>query len=159
MKIYYAHCIAIYGTPQEDRDVTTLMDIFNGAVIINPNSPQVEEKCTRIKEIHAACKQGDLFGEAKLKELKATLIEIDAINTFKDAGAAVMNLVFEEMAKSCDLLVFRALPDGSIPAGVYKEMTWAQEAGIPVMELPSNLSRREMTVQATREYLKEVGQR
>ena len=57
-----------------------------------------------------------------------------------------------------DLLCFRALPDGRIPAGVAKEIQCAREHGIPVIELP-RLNGRTMTVEDTREYLMDSGYR
>jgi hypothetical protein len=57
------------------------------------------------------------------------------------------------------VLAFRALPDGTIPSGVAQEIKWAGEAGIPVIELPSAVNRRTLTLDQTREYLKEIGQR
>lgn len=74
------------------------------------------------------------------------------------SGGNSMN-IFEEMVKECDTLAFRAHPDGTIGAGIVKEILWAQEAGHPVFELPSSISRRTLSVDATREYLKELGQR
>ena len=35
MKIYYAHCVSLYGTPQEQRDLETLWGM--GFNVINPN--------------------------------------------------------------------------------------------------------------------------
>jgi hypothetical protein len=66
---------------------------------------------------------------------------------------------FKKKVEECDCLVFRSLPDGNIPAGVYKEIQWAKEGGRPVFELPSGLLQRELSVEETREYLREVGQR
>jgi hypothetical protein len=56
-------------------------------------------------------------------------------------------------------LFFRAFPDGSIGAGVAKEIAWAQEAHIPVVELPRQILRRTLTVDETRAMLSELGQR
>ena len=66
---------------------------------------------------------------------------------------------FAELVRSCGAVAFRVLPDGSIPAGVAKEIAVANEVGKPVIELPSGISRRVITVEQTREYLAEVGQR
>jgi hypothetical protein len=38
MRIYYAHCIAIYDTPQEQRDIETLQQL--GFEVVNPNCPE-----------------------------------------------------------------------------------------------------------------------
>jgi hypothetical protein len=67
--------------------------------------------------------------------------------------------LFRPLVNACDVFAFRALPDGRIPAGVYKELQWAREFGKTVIELPGNVLGREMTVDATRAYLAEVGQR
>jgi hypothetical protein len=116
MKIYYAHCVAIYDTPQETRDVETLRKL--GFEVINPNSPE--------------CSQG-----------------------YQMAGMEY----FRNFTAPCDGMAFRALPDGSLPAGVAYEIKLFQERGLPVMELPSGLLRRTRSVEETREYLREVGQR
>jgi hypothetical protein len=114
MKVYYAHCMAIYNTPQEARDVQELTKL--GFEILNPNHEKYE-------------------------------------NAYKDKGMKV----FEEAVFSCDALAFRSLPDGRIPAGIYKEIEYAKDASIPVFELPSGTKSREMTVDVTREYLRESG--
>jgi len=64
---------------------------------------------------------------------------------------------FKPFINQFDVVFFRSLPDGKIPAGVFKEINWANEADIPVIELPSGISRRSLTVEQTREYLKECG--
>jgi hypothetical protein len=70
-----------------------------------------------------------------------------------------MGLFKKIIVDSCDVFAFRALPDGSIPAGVAKELGWALEAHKPILELPSNVLRRMISLEATRQYLAEVGQR
>ena len=66
---------------------------------------------------------------------------------------------FEELVKSCDVVAFRALPDGKIPCGVYKELNVAYEHGLPVFELPVNIKLRSMDLETTRAYLTEIGER
>lgn len=164
MKIYYAHCVALYGTPQERRDVELLERAFDdgersGVVeVVNPNSPIIERQCERVRALVNA-RNNLLNKQSGLMDLQATLAEIDRIRPFTDASQAVMELIFKPLAQGCDLLVFRSLPDGRIPAGVAKEIEWAAEKQIPTMELPSNLSSRTMSVTQTREYLREVGNR
>jgi hypothetical protein len=119
--IYYAHCIALYDTPQEERDIETLKKLK--FTVVNPNTHQVNIALEKLPQ-----------------------------------GADKMQL-FQHIVLACDALAFRALPDGSIPAGVAKEVAWAQEAGLPVIELPSSVSRRAITIESTREYLREVGLR
>jgi hypothetical protein len=122
-RVYYAHCIALYGTPQEDRDVEHLETL--GFEVLNPNNPDVSRD---------------------VAELKA-------------AGREDYMDYFHDLIQSCDAVAFRSLPDGRIPAGVAKEVQWADEVGIPVIELTSNFRSRVMSVEATRDYLKEIGQR
>ena len=120
MKIYYAHCQAIYDTPQEKRDIETLEKLrFE---VVNPNGPIHQDTARRLKE--------------------------------KDPNS-VMDYFYKLVAQ-CDAIAFRALPDGAIPAGIGGEIA---NLGIPVIELPSGIKRRVLTVEQTREYLKEVGQR
>jgi len=41
MRIYYAHPLDIYGTPQEKRDVGTLSAL--GFEVVNPNAPEHDQ--------------------------------------------------------------------------------------------------------------------
>lgn len=66
---------------------------------------------------------------------------------------------FERYADSCDAIAFRGLPGGAIPAGVVKEIEWFRQRQKPVIELPSAILRRAISVEETREYLHEIGQR
>jgi hypothetical protein len=66
---------------------------------------------------------------------------------------------FKPYVAGANALVFRAFPDGSIGAGVAKEIAWAQEAGLPVLEIPRQIGRRTLTTEQTREMLAELGQR
>ena len=114
MLVYYAHCLAIYNTPQETRDLKTIADL--GFYVSNPNSRECDEGYKR---------EGMDF--------------------------------FKRFAGECGAVVFRALPDGTIPAGIAKELQFFKEAGKPMFELPSCVERRVLTVAATREYLSETG--
>jgi hypothetical protein len=116
MKAYYAHCKAIYGTPQERRDVAQIQQL--GFEVVNP-------------------------AEA----------EWDAL--WKERGMEAK----QDFAIMCDVIIFRALPDGRIPQGVFKEIREFQLRGKPVFELPSMIVSRELSLQATRDYMAEVGQR
>jgi hypothetical protein len=66
---------------------------------------------------------------------------------------------FESVVASCDALAFRALPDGSIPAGIAKEIDAANHYSKPIFELPTRVRRRVLSVDATREYLLETGRK
>jgi hypothetical protein len=130
LKVYYAHCIAIYNTKQEARDIALLESL--GFEVINPNSKEL-----------------DTAYEKRKAEIAAT----------KAAGADPMELFrpFAQGDGSCDLIAFRGMTDGAIPAGVAKEIEMFKEVKKPVIELPSCVTRRSFTVQETREALLETG--
>lgn len=56
-------------------------------------------------------------------------------------------------------LAFRANTDGTINAGIAKEIGFARECGKSVIELPSGITRRTLNVEETREVLLEQGAR
>lgn len=66
---------------------------------------------------------------------------------------------FRPYVEGSAVLIFRAFPDGSIGAGVAKEIAWAEAKGIPVVEFPRQISRRTLSVEHTRDMLAELGQR
>ena len=116
MKAYYAHCKAIYRTPQEVRDTTLITQL--GFEPINPASPEYDE------------------------------------------GWKTQGMEYKQyFADMCDVIIFRALPDRRIPAGVAKEIEAFQALNKPVLELPSGIMDRVMTVESTRNYLSEAGER
>ena len=116
MRVYYAHPLDIYNTPQESKDIQELKNL--GLYVVNPNTVQHSE--------------GYNFEGMKY---------------------------FENVVKSCTSLAFRALPDGRIPAGIAKEIAWALEVGLHIIELPYWNTERIMTVDETRKYLIDVGYR
>ena len=116
MKVYYAHCMAIYNTIQEERDLYTISRF--GWEVINPNSPEHKEHWEKL-------------------------------------GMDYKDIIM----KDAEAVVFRALPDGRIPAGVAKEIKHAIDMDIPIIELPSGFLSRIISVDETREYLSEIGQR
>ena len=42
MRVYYAHFMGIYNTPQEERDVNTLRLL--GLEVVNPNRPEIQKE-------------------------------------------------------------------------------------------------------------------
>jgi hypothetical protein len=144
MSVYYAHCQAIYDTPQERRDVQHLENL--GFDVVNPNTSAINERCAIIRRdfVPPHEQRGSGF-------------------FYTDAGAAVMYEIFKPLVESCDAVAFRALPDGSIPAGVHSEIEWATASRAGqfggVFELPRFFGRRILTVEETRDYLREVGKR
>lgn len=83
----------------------------------------------------------------------------EQIDEAKSRGEDVMETIFKPLVFKSSVMFFRALPDGRLPAGVFKEVMWAREFKLPCVELPSGILSRGMTVEQTREYLHEVGQR
>ena len=123
MKVYYAHCKAIYGTIQEKRDIEVLESL--GFEVLNP---------------------GTDYHTKKSKEY------------IKRTGFANMGY-FIDLVNKCDALAFRALPTMEISTGCYKEIETALNIGIPVIELPCRISKRGLSVEESKEYLKECGYR
>lgn len=116
LRVYYAHCLALYNTPQEKRDVALLRRL--GFTVENPNSKK------------------------------------------HDKGAQQLGMdYFEQFSRSCDLIAFRALPDGTLPGGVNKEIKWFQAQRKPVIELPGLVLRKVLDRHMSRIYLREVGMR
>lgn len=76
--------------------------------------------------------------------------------TRKLGSASVMDY-FCSLVELNDLLAFRALPDGTIPSGIAKEVAHAYLIGIPVIELPCSVEKRSMDYATTKEYFKELG--
>lgn len=118
MKVYYAHPLNIYNTPQEQRDLDTLATLFGAENILNPNTRELDTLYKRNYD---------------------------------------MNMFFD-LVRACDVLAFRPTPFGKITAGVAAEIQVAKESGKLIIELP-NFIGRNMSVEMTREYLSEVGQR
>lgn len=83
---------------------------------------------------------------------------LDDYNKRKERGEEPMP-AFQAAVLECQCVVFRSFPDGSIGAGVYKEIEYAREAGIPVVEIPRQIDRRAIGVNETRAMLEELGQR
>lgn len=121
MKIYYSHCMAIYGTRQEQRDIDTLTAL--GFEVVNPSSKEIEEA---VKQLPS--------GEERMA-------------------------FFERFSDECDAVAFRALPGGTIPGGVHKELGWFIQRNKPVIELPNFSLRPTLDHEQTRQYLRDVGQR
>ena len=125
--LYYSHCMAIYHTPQEERDLDTIKKMFGDEIeIINPSDKE----------------HSDIVGYLKSEKMDAKVMPY-----------------FENLVKKSNMVVFRAAINGKIPSGVYKELMVAYDYGIPILELPSMITSREMTLGQTGEMLAELGQR
>lgn len=77
-----------------------------------------------------------------------------------DAGYKRDGMIyFNAILESCHVLAFRANPDGSINAGIGHEIEKMRADEKIVIELPSMVAFRYMTVPKTRAYLLETGYR
>lgn len=74
---------------------------------------------------------------------------------YEDEGMSL----FRKLIDRCDALAFRAHPDTKISAGVSKEISFARVLSVPVFELPAHVGRRTLSVDLTRQYLRETGVR
>ena len=130
MTVYYAHFMGIYNTPQEKRDIETLENL--GLQVLNPNTPEIQKQVDEYKGFFSNEKtQYDLMFDA----------------------------VFLSKVRDCQVFAFRALPDGRIPKGVHRELVEAQNHKKIIIELPCGTLARGMDGEATREYLRDIGQR
>jgi len=64
--------------------------------------------------------------------------------------------VFIDAVKECDAIIFRSFANGIIPAGVAKEVQAAYDADLIVLEIPSYIEGRTLSVLDTRAYLIEL---
>ncbi len=88
------------------------------------------------------------------------LLPVNPNRPYADEGYKTLGMdYFTQLVKSCEVLVFHAFPCGKIPAGVVKEISVAMNMGIPVLELPSGVIERALSIEATRQRLLESGQR
>ena len=129
-KVYYAHFMGIYNTPQETRDVSTLEQL--GFDVLNPNQSVVQSEVDYYKKHY----------------------EDD-----DDAYMKMFDTVFFSRVRECEVFAFRGLPDGSIPGGVAMELEVAKEEGKLIIELPCGTIKRSLDGESTREYLRDIGQR
>ena len=64
---------------------------------------------------------------------------------------------FCDIIHDCDLVVFRALPDGTILSGIAAEVQYASDQNIPIIEIPCSLKKRMQEYPETKQYLTELG--
>lgn len=75
----------------------------------------------------------------------------------KNGTANVMEFFRDVIYEKCDMLAFRSIPNGQILSGVAKEITYAQDLGLPIIELPCSIAKRSMEYLETKQYLIELG--
>lgn len=64
---------------------------------------------------------------------------------------------FEGIIDKCDLVAFRANPDGNILSGIAYELKHALKTNKPIIELPCSLEQRMWDYPRTKKYLIEIG--
>jgi hypothetical protein len=133
-RIYYAHSMHLYGTLQEKRDIELLESL--GFEVVNPNCEEIVMQVEAIRDIY------EKSGATK-----------DATST------AIMEYFYEEVIPDCDALAYRSFIDFKIGAGVYGEILIAKSLNKPIIELPTLITSRSLTVAETRQYLMLHGNR
>jgi hypothetical protein len=104
MKIYYAHCINIYGTQQEKRDIATLEAL--GFEVVNPNSPANEEGYKAkgmdyFKEFSISC-AAVAFRATATGEIPAGVVK--EVTWFLELNKPVIELPTRFLCRSMDVL-------------------------------------------------------
>jgi hypothetical protein len=64
---------------------------------------------------------------------------------------------FTDIIDTCDIVAFRALPDGKILSGISAEIQHALKTNKGILELPNSIRARSMNYTDTKEYLLETG--
>jgi hypothetical protein len=102
------------------------------------------------------CKRDlDLIQELGFTPYPVGLDKEKALERYREIGMDA----FRPYVEACSALVFRSFVNGRIGAGVYQEIEWARSAGIPVLEFPSQIVMRRLSIEETRATLAELGQR
>jgi hypothetical protein len=110
---------------------------------------------------HAISLYGTQQEQRDVATLEALGFEVINPNSVEcQQGYAVQGMAyFARFAKECDLIAFRGLPDGDIPAGIAFEIKSFRDLNKPVIELPCSILRRTLDKDQTREYLLDCGHR
>jgi hypothetical protein len=100
----------------------------------------------------------DKFCIDELETLGFEVVDPNDFFTQEEYDKKGMDMFYERIDE-CDVFFFRALPNKRITAGVFKELLHALGNDIPMYEMPFDVASRAMSVEETREYLKEKGVR
>lgn len=84
-------------------------------------------------------------------------IQAECDDFIKTNGREHVMDYFKSLVENCDLVAFRAIPNGDILSGVAAEVQHALDWNIPVIELPCSLQARMMDYPETKQYLTELG--
>ncbi|MCB1711583.1 MAG: hypothetical protein KDH96_03610 [Candidatus Riesia sp.] len=115
MKVYYAHFMGIYDTPQEERDIATLKAL--GFDVLNPNTKEVSMDFNRLKA------QGMEYLEAFYKVFFSLVdeCEVFAFRSLPDgriSGGVAMELKY---AREVGKLIIE------LPCGIYSRSLGKEE--------------------------------
>jgi hypothetical protein len=84
-------------------------------------------------------------------------IQIGCDEHIESYGRETVMNYFRDIVEECDVLAFRAIPNGDILSGIAAEVQHALDWNIPVIELPCSLQSRMMDYPETKQYLIELG--
>lgn len=82
MIVYYAHCMSLYGTPQEERDIATLRTGFVGMLhftthVVDLWSPELDHLQMQLEEDADLAWSGELMTGFELDLLERLRREFD----------------------------------------------------------------------------------
>lgn len=106
MKIYFAHPISSYGTPEEAQIIRSLEDM--GLIVINPSDKQHQDAVDKIQQQYAHD---------------------------RNEGSRLVMEYFVKVCNACDGCVMLPFPDGSVGAGIVKEVQSFLDRGKKVQEV------------------------
>jgi hypothetical protein len=108
LKVYYAHFMGIYNTPQEERDVKTLEAL--GLEVLNPNTPEVSAEFAAEKTGSYEAKFDKVFG-TKVRECE--VFAFKALPDGRIPGGIAMELKYATAAGKIII---------ELPSGTYARM-------------------------------------
>lgn len=118
-----------------------------------------KKKAYYARSIDQYDKEHDNHCIKELENLGFEVVDPNKFFTKEEYDEKGMQMFFDRI-KDCDVFFFKSIyQGGKITAGVFKEYCYAQELGIPAYEIPFNVSIRSLTVEGTRQYLKDKGVR
>jgi hypothetical protein len=121
---------------------------------------ELDKAMKELKEQAQELKKSDPAAADNMQKATDKLESAEAPKKSNEAQTDITdNKLRSAEQKEQDVLAFRALPHGDIPSGVAQEIVAALEAKMPVFELPSMPASRFISVEETREYLYDIGQR